>query len=733
MTQLPAAKPLSIGAYRFVGNISMGTSVSDILAHVGEVLDAAEAMVQLRRNCLSSGRTGEEVIAIVIKAMSGDVSAETELGVHLPAKGPNELQPQVSGAVMNGCSHLYSEKALSAVSDQSVSFALSSEKTASPFLPFVNKVKTSLVEEKGLYKKFLDLLTDFRQLRTTNLKTLASVFQLFHRHKQLLSEFCQHVLQVSAIPTAYFMPRGVHLERFKIPTKLHGSELARNKHFEALKQGPTLAATALSVFDPNGTHSVHLSMTSRMRKPTLSVKTLKTARNNSSASTRNLDGPMSAPLPQRPQRRKDSNASLSSNPPGSTCSSGNESGNGSGNNSEATVPKGFPRRVTRASHGQSSVSGSPVAPLVPEAALKPITRRMRSTPLSGKLISAGPETNILCAVVDPSSPCVPKKPSPPCISQTPATIKLPAPIQRDSTPVPTEIKTLKRASSSASSSSTTSLELEKVVSKRSKTTPKPQTATAPLIQKQSLTEPRVLSKLNQEPKPNVETSILTPYALATRLFEPSILLPSAPNPSDPPMQKMDRNSIEYIMNAMLNHQCATLFRDSSSESKSTNVSRRTSGANSPPSTITDTASTMSLDISPGAQTTANEMKPVPCNKLFNLNRLSERLKDGCYSSHVAFKRDFDGMMANFRERNAFVKRFEEEKMESGSMSEHVKFSEFEKEELDFELVAAERLERYFANEWTHFFPAITGKRSRGGKGANDVASPLETAGKKSRR
>ncbi|KAI8832230.1 hypothetical protein BJ741DRAFT_614760 [Chytriomyces cf. hyalinus JEL632] len=708
MTQLPAVKPLSIGAYRFVGNISMGTSVSDILAHVGEVLDAAEAMVQLRRNCLSSGRTGGEVIGIVIKAMSGDVSAETELGVHLPAEGPSVLQPQVSGAVMNGYSFF--------------------EKTASPFLPFVNKVKTSLLEEKGLYKKFLDLLTDFRQLRTTNLKTLASVFQLFHRHKQLLSEFCQHVLQVSAIPTAYFMPRGVHLERFKIPTKPHGSELARNKHFEILKQGPTLAATALSVFDPNGTHSVHLSMTSRMRKPNLSVKTLKTARNNSSASTRNLDGPMSAPLPQR---RKDSNASLSSNPPGSSCSSGNESGNGSGNSSEAIVPKGFPRRVTRASHGQSSVSGSPIAPLVPEAVFKPVTRRTRSTPLSVKLISAGPETDVPCAVLDPSSPCVFKKPTPPCISQTPATIKLPAPIQHDSTPIPTEIKTLKRTSSSVSSSSTTSLELEKVVSKRSKTTP--QTATAPLIQKQSLTEPRVLSKSNQGPKPNLEPSILTPYALATRLFEPSIPLPSAPNSSDPPMQKMDRNSIEYIMNAMLNHQCATLFRDSSSESKSTNTSRRTSGANSPPSTITDTASTISLDISPGAQTIANEMKSVSCNKLFNLNRLSERLKDGCYSSHVAFKRDFDGMMSNFRERNAFVKRFEEEKMESGSLSDHVKFSEFEKEELDFELVAAERLERYFANEWTHFFPAITGKRSRGGKGPNDVASPLETVGKKSRR
>ncbi|KAJ3243964.1 hypothetical protein HDU78_011627 [Chytriomyces hyalinus] len=712
MTQLPAAKPLSIGAYRFVGNISMGTSVSDILAHVGEVLDAAEAMVQLRRNCLSSGRTGGEVIGIVIKAMSGDVSAETELGVHLAGDGPSELQPQVSGAVMNG------------------------EKTASPFLPFVNKVKTSLLEEKGLYKQFLDLLTDFRQLRTTNLKTLASVFQLFHRHKQLLSEFCQHVLQVSAIPTAYFMPRGVHLERFKIPTKPHGSELVRNKHFENLRQGPTLAATALSVFDPNGTHSVHLSMTSRMRKPNLSVKTLKTARNNSSASTRNLDGPMSAPLPQRPQRRKDSNASLSSNPPGSTCSSGNESGNGSGNNSEATVPKGFPRRVTRASHGQLSVSGSsPVAPLVPETAFKPVTRRTRSTPLSVKLISAGPEIDAPSAVLDPSSPCVPKKPNPPCISQFPAIIKLPAPIQRDPTPVPTEIKTLKRTISSASSSSTTSLELEKVVSKRSKTTPKPQSATAHLIQKQSLTEPRVLSKSNQEPKPNLETSILTPYALATRLFEPSIPLPSAPNSSDPPMQKTDRNSIEYIMNAMLNHQCATLFRDSSSESKSTNTSRRTSGVNSPPSTITDTASTISLDISPGAQqqATANEMKSVSYSKLFNLNRMSERLKAGFYSSHVAFKRDFDGMMANFRERNAFVKRFEEEKMEAGSMNEHVKFSDFEKEERDFELVAAERLERYFANEWTHFFPAITGKRSRGGKGANDVASPLETIAKKSRR
>ncbi|TPX47899.1 hypothetical protein CcCBS67573_g10228 [Chytriomyces confervae] len=731
MTQLPPAKPLSIGAYRFVGNISMGTSVSDILAHVGEVLDAAEAMVQLRRNCLSSGRTGGEVIGVVIKAMSGDVSAETELGVHLPGDGPSELQPQGSGAVMNG------------------------EKTASPFLPFVNKVKTSLLEEKGLYKKFLDLLTDFRQLRfclslssasglsqaahssmlphpsnlirATNLKTLVSVFQLFHRHKQLLSEFCQHVLQVSTIPTAYFMPRGVHLERFKIPTKPHASELTRNKHFETLKQGPTLAATALSVFDPNGTHSVHLSMTSRMRKPNLSVKTLKTARNNSSASARNLDGPMSAPLPQRPQRRKDSNASLSSNPPGSTCSSGNESG--SGNNSEATVPKGFPRRVTRASHGQLSVSGSsPVAPLVPETAFKPVTRRTRSTPL-------GPEIDAPCAVLDPSSPCVSKKPSSPCISQFPAIIKLPAPIQRDTTPVPTEIKTLKRPASSASSSSTTSLEFEMVVSKRSKTTPKPQTATAPLIQKQSLTEPRVLSKSNQEPKPNLETSILTPYALATRLFEPSIPLPSAPNSSDPPMQKMDRNSIEYIMNAMLNHQCATLFRDSSSESKSTNTSRRTSGANSPPSTITDTASTISLDISPGAQqqTTANEMKSVSYNKLFNLNRMSERLKAGFYSSHVAFKRDFDGMMANFRERNAFLKRFEEGKMEAGSMNELVKFSEFEKEELDFELVAAERLERYFANEWTHFFPAITGKRSRGGKGANDVASPLEIVAKKSRR
>ncbi|KAJ3239790.1 hypothetical protein HDU81_005288 [Chytriomyces hyalinus] len=711
MSQVPAAaKPLSIGAYRFVGNISMGTSVSDILAHVGEVLDAAEAMLQLRRNCLSSGRTGGEVVDIVIKAMSGDVCVETDVSVHLSGEGPSELPTQVSGGPMNR------------------------EKTASPFLPFVNKVKTSLLEEKGLYKKFLDCLTDFRQLRTTNLKTLASVFQLFHRHKQLLSEFCHHVLQVSTIPTAYFMPRAAHLERFKIPTKPHTSELARNQHFETLRQGPALAATALSVFDPNGTHSVHLSMTSRMRKPNLCVKTLKTARNNSSASSRNLDGPMSAPLPQRPQRRKDSNASLSSNPPGSTCSSGNESGNGSGSsNSEATVPKAFPRRVTRASHGQSSFTGSPVAPLVPETAFKPVTRQTRSTPLSVKLGGAVPDSDAL----NPRSPCVPKKPSSPCISQRSATMKLPAPtIQRDQTPIPTVVKSLKRTSSSASSSSATSLELEKVVSKRSKTTPKPQPAAAPMIQKPPTAELRVTSKSKQEPtKPTLETSTLTPYALATRLFEPSIPLPSAPNSSDPPMQKMDRNSIEYIMNAMLNHQCATLFRDPSSDMKSTNTSRRTSGVNSPPSTITDTASTISMDFAGGAQTEAGgEMKSASRSKLFNLNRMSERLKAGMYSSHAAFKRDFDGMMANFRERNAFVKKFEEVgKMQYGSASEHIKFSEFEKEELDFELVAAERLERYFANEWTHFFPAITGKRSRGGKGGNDGASPFETVGKNSRR
>ncbi|KAJ3200536.1 hypothetical protein HDU82_008810 [Entophlyctis luteolus] len=141
-------------------------------------------------------------------------------------------------------------------------------------------------------------------------------------------------------------------------------------------------------------------------------------------------------------------------------------------------------------------------------------------------------------------------------------------------------------------------------------------------------------------------------------------IPSKPHPCDPPLSKSSRSSLDYIMNALLNHQHAVHFYDESSDTPSTPDSNASSAS------------------SPIMTTSKCGSEP------FGLKEMSDALANDAYFSHMQFLRDFETFL-------------EAARVGGGDRSR-----------------AADGLERYFRNEWAYFFPQIEGKRRRNTDGAD---------------
>ncbi|KAJ3027368.1 UNVERIFIED_CONTAM: hypothetical protein HDU68_003941 [Siphonaria sp. JEL0065] len=208
------------------------------------------------------------------------------------------------------------------------------------------------------------------------------------------------------------------------------------------------------------------------------------------------------------------------------------------------------------------------------------------------------------------------------------------------------------------------------------------------------------------------TSTSTPNS-ANSTFQSSVRLPAPSLPSDPPFTKEGRINAGYIMNALLNHKYAERFRDTENHS-GTSTGATNSPNSSTLSTITDIASTSSL-----AGITTPKITTIPH---YNLSRMSERLKEGGYPSHFSFRRDFDGIIQSCRECNMYLLEADNKAGENNGLSWETLAV------LEFELVAAHRLEKYFMNEWTYFFPELSGKRRGRANAAMDAGTDLEAGG-----
>ncbi|KAJ3238154.1 hypothetical protein HDU81_008301 [Chytriomyces hyalinus] len=160
------------------------------------------------------------------------------------------------------------------------------------------------------------------------------------------------------------------------------------------------------------------------------------------------------------------------------------------------------------------------------------------------------------------------------------------------------------------------------------------------------------------------------------LFKPSASLPAETNASDHALSKNARTNLTKIMTALLHHRHASVLKQSC--------------------TI------------PWITAFLKEHATSDGQNLFDLNSMNERLKCGEYRSHMEFKRDFDGLKSNFADRNLFVRHAKGER------------TQFELEDLDYEVLSAERLETCFTSYWTHYFPEIMGKRRRTGEGVSEL-------------
>ncbi|KAI8832472.1 hypothetical protein BJ741DRAFT_614624 [Chytriomyces cf. hyalinus JEL632] len=160
------------------------------------------------------------------------------------------------------------------------------------------------------------------------------------------------------------------------------------------------------------------------------------------------------------------------------------------------------------------------------------------------------------------------------------------------------------------------------------------------------------------------------------LFKPAASLPAETNASDHALSKNARTNLTKIMTALLHHRHASVLKQSC--------------------TI------------PWITAFLKDHATSDGQNLFDLNSMNERLKCGEYRSHMEFKRDFDGLKGNFADRNLFVRYAK------------VGITQFELEDLDYEVLSAERLETCFTSYWTHYFPEIMGKRRRGRESVSET-------------
>ncbi|KAI9328403.1 hypothetical protein BDR26DRAFT_874028 [Obelidium mucronatum] len=543
--------------------------------------------------------------------------------------------------------------------------------TSGPLIPFLNKIKVELETERGLYKTFLDILTEYSSGGLSNMMTMVAVFGLFYHRHGLLSELCGHVLLLSDIPRSFPISKDFHFAKVKMPPKkqsLHQMETCRLK----------VAVNALPSFYPNGIHSIPLTSVSRLKKVTNTTKPSIPARNGSSTAmsssssgnsnsnsntNRNFTLLNEANILSKPRRKGSSSSVPTSN------SSIGDSVDGSDVSNVNTIPT----RKTRLN--SNNTTGSICSDSTVSECKSDLPSRKRKTSVV-PIVSSNPATISFGDRI--------------LIPSTEATSE----VQQQDVIIAAQETWIKESNTHAPSTGP------------SLPTTSAQTSMAP-VKKVSSTSTAVGT-----PKKKTLKAAQTPQKPASA-FEPSIQLPTTAEPNDPTFTKEGRLNAGYIMNALLNHQFAEHFRDPKKpDTSSTDRTNSPSPSSSTLSTITDTDSTTSAD----AATGRTESQPKTITSIpqhFNFSRMAERLKQGGYSSHLAFRRDFDGIIKYCREKNSFLQDTEpgKQRLDAEAL-----------EELEFELMATDRLEKYFMNEWTYFFPELSGKR----RGRASVAAAMDS-------
>ncbi|KAJ3086689.1 hypothetical protein HK100_008623 [Physocladia obscura] len=705
MTQ-SQAQALRVGAYRFIGRNSIGAAANDVFAHVSELVGAALAVAKLREWFQQQQQLQQQ---------------EQQQQLQQPQRRKYELDREADGYLLtlllrvadgslgedealNCVSHIANTNSTSSANTMNTGASFSSTSLQSPLISFVAKLKADLDAERGCYKRFLDTMSDFDCNRISPIRAAVSVFELLHHHSRLLDAFCIHILPGAELPAVFAIPAEVHMANFKPPKHHSKSRLASHSGVESNSDTsymckPKLVANILPVFHPNGIHAVPLS--SAVRPIAAQKKTKQTKRTAATAKPNNIGTFGSAVNSQNPPLRPSRNHSSVSEP--STISAESLC-----NVADPTPTEAIPRRTTRSS---SSAATSFPSDLAKSAAELP-AGTVKSPTLIPTLI---PPQQLRAADKRKSSvTSVPKgSPVQPMLSESSASTSSLLTTSSFVTKYPSiDFKPTSFSSAFKKSANTSNYASIKY---RSPTAPSAELRKS-LAQQSSGKQPHVQPETYFDHRN---------FSQSSRSF----IIQAQPSTSlstDPALTKESRKTLQYIMNAMLHHQSASPFCDDASddeddddglEQQANTTSRQktvpasipllttaniaTIVASSPTSTITDcddneedataTASTCSLTVAANEPLTS----PPPHHPStstgpgFNLSRMADRLDRNEYKSHLQFRRDFDGILSATR----------------AAANTNVPA-------IKRKVACAEKLERYFMNEWTYFFPEMSGKRRR---------------------
>ncbi|KAJ3413907.1 hypothetical protein HDV05_007349 [Chytridiales sp. JEL 0842] len=564
-----------------------------------------------------------------------------------------------------------------------------------PCLPFMVQLKQDLSTCKGKFKMFLDLLVEFKRDRMSNRSTVMSIFLLLsNTHKHIIDRFCKLVVP------------GVTLPQWTTWT-------ASN------------AVNVLAPFEPNGAHaasSIRTSTASAQRKPGAGLTIVTRNRRGGGANS-----PASAPATRAP---------LLPTPTKSELENEFSDGNGDISSSRSNTRRRFERFV---SEGPASApvwdsTSRRSAFELPIPRSRPPSGRSVTLRRSGSLNQRINSDSQQQAHVQAAAPPPRNASAPNAFTSTSAKrgLQLPSapPVllrqslrnaSTSSSRAPSVVSSLSACSTASNSSNSSAANSPKTAPKALRNSSSTSSSNMSLTSaKQNI---KNLNADSKKPQSASTTRRQQQQSIIKRPIPVVPLVPPPPPPSGTVMPKHHFQNLNYIMNALQQHQSAWCFLSPSDELSSPLHPSTTTSSKPTPHPLETTSSSSDSETSDSDDPSL--LKSLISTCPMSLSTLSHRLLTHRYPTPQHFKSDFESMLTLTKlhvARQVALRAVEGGKEEDEDEEEEKWEGWVGKESVEGRVwVAAERLGKYFLNEWCHFFPELL---ERGGRRRAAVAGAV---------